>query len=143
MTDDHTFESLISNNKSNPPILWSQSGLFFVQIQITYQMEELPWRNLNDIFHCTFNLTLRKKKKKKDGFYRLADWFTSQQIDRSTYKDNLRIRKTKKRIKKKERKKKGESHARKKIRVYFNLSTLIEIFHDMFISFRFRGFIKL
>ena len=65
MTDDHTFESLISNNKSNPPILWSQSGLFFVQIQITYQMEELPWRNLNDIFHCTFNLTLRKKKKKK------------------------------------------------------------------------------
>lgn len=76
-------------------------------------MEELPWRNLNDIFHCAFNLTLRKKKK-KDGFYRLADWFTSQQIDRSTYKDNLRIRKTKKRIKKKERKKKGESHARKK-----------------------------
>lgn len=75
-------------------------------------MEELPWRNLNDIFHCAFNLTLRKKKK--DGFYQLADWFTSQQIDRSTYKDNLRIRKTKKRIKKKERKKKGESHARKK-----------------------------
>lgn len=92
MTDDHTLESLISNNKSNPPILWSRSGLFFVQIQITYQMEELPWRNLNDIFHFAFNLTLRKKK---DGFYRLADWLTSQQIDRSTYKENLRIRKKK------------------------------------------------
>ena len=63
MTDDHTLESLISNNKSNPPILWRRSGLFFVQIQITYQMEELSWRNLNDIFHCAFNLTLRKKKK--------------------------------------------------------------------------------
>lgn len=55
-------------------------------------MEELPWRNLNDIFHFAFNLNLRKKK---DGFYRLADWLTSQQIDRSTYKENLRIRKKK------------------------------------------------
>ena len=75
-------------------------------------MEELPWRNLNDIFHFAFNLTLRRKKK--DGFYRLADWLTSQQIDRSTYKDNLRIRKKKRIKKKKKKKKKGESHARKK-----------------------------
>ena len=81
MTDDHTFESLISNNKSNPPILWSQSGLFFVQIQITYQMEELPWRNLNDIFHCTFNLTLRKKKKKKTDS---IDWRTGLLASKST-----------------------------------------------------------
>ena len=63
MTDDHTLESLISNNKSNPRILWSRIGLFFVQIQITYQMKEVPWRNLNDIFHCAFNLTLRKKRR--------------------------------------------------------------------------------
>ena len=80
MTDDHTFESLISNNKSNPPILWSQSGLFFVQIQITYQMEELPWRNLNDIFHCAFNLTLIKKKKKTDSI----DWRTGLLASKST-----------------------------------------------------------
>ena len=69
---------------------------------------------------------------------------TSQQIDRSTYKDNLRIRK-KKRIKKKKKKKEEERivTCEEKIRVYFNFSTLIEIFHDMFISFRFRGFIRL
>ena len=123
MTDDHTLESLISNNKSNPPILWSRSGLFFVQIQITYQMEELPWRNLNDIFHCAFNLTLRKKK--------------------TDSKENLRIRKKKRTKKKKKEKEERRVTCEEKIRVYFNFSTLIEIFHDMFISFRFRGFIKL
>ena len=57
----------------------------------------------------------------------------------------MRIRK-KKENKKKKKKKEEERRVtcEEKIRVYFNyLSTLIEIFHDMFISFRFRGFIKL